>query len=298
MPDRLIYGQVQRSAMNWPIFVAEQLGFFREQGLTAEARIYTSPLEPVTALISGSLDLLNVIPDVALREIVKGAPLAVVANTNSRAQYRLMAHPEIRDYADLKGKRIGVNDGRSAEGLILKRLLRLKGLKADSYELAATGAPQERCKRLREGAVAATMVTQPFNFLLEDEGFANLATSAEVVPDYPFTVCVVRREETFNEAVLSFLRTVSRSWRWLSDHRNRERAIPTMTQWTGASEKPAQATYDLYLNSPEPPSLAPTEEGVATVLELLAESGAISLPLPPATKFIDGRYFEKLTEVA
>ena len=294
MPNKLCYGQVQRSAMNWPIFVADELGFFREEELAAESRVFASPLEPVTALAAGSLDLLNVIPDVALLEIVKGAPLAIIANTNSRAQYCLMVQSEIKTFNDLQGKKIGVNDGRSAEGLILKRLLRLNGLKPDSYDLAATGAPLDRCKTLREGVVAATMVTQPFNFLLEEEGFRTLASSVEIVPDYPFTVCVVRRAETFNDPILSFLKAVSRSWQWLADHRNRERAIPTLTQWTGTTEKPAEATYDLYLQPPEPPSLAPTEEGVTTVLELLAESGRIPRPTPPARKFIDLRYFERL----
>ncbi|MEK7210855.1 MAG: ABC transporter substrate-binding protein [Candidatus Binatota bacterium] len=296
MATNLRYGQVQRSAMNWPIFVADQLGLFGEEELVAESKVFTSPLEPVTALIAGSLDLINVIPDVALLEIVKGAPLAVIANTNSRAQYRLMAQSEIKNFSALKGKKIGVNDGRSAEALILKKLLRLNGLKPDSYDLAATGAPLDRCKKLKEGLVAATMVTQPFNFLLEEEGFRTLASSREIVPDYPFTVCVVRREEIFNNAILSFLKAVSRSWQWLSDQSNRERAIPTLTQWTGTTEKQAQSTYDLYLQPPEPPSLAPTEEGVTTVLELLSEGGRLPRPLPPARKYIDGRYFERLEE--
>ena len=115
------------------------------------------------------------------------------------------------------------------------------------------------------------MVTQPFDFLLEEEGCKTLARSTEIVPDYPFTVCMVRREERFNNAILSFLKAVSRSWQWLSDNKNRERAIPTLTRWTGTTEKQASATYDLYLQPPEPPSLAPTEEGVTTVLELLSE---------------------------
>lgn len=280
--------------MNWPIFVADELGFFGEEDLATEAKSFTSPLEPVTALIAGSLDLINVIPDVALLQIVKGAPLAVIANTNNRARYRLMVQSEIKNFNDLKGEKIGVNDGRSAEALILKRLLRLNGLKSDSYELAATGSPLDRCKKLREGLVAATMVTQPFDFALDEDGFRCLASSPEVVPHYPFTVCVVRREETINNAILSFLKAVSRTWQWLSDNRNREQAIPTLTRWTGTTEKQASATYDLYLEPPFSQSLAPTEEGVATVLELLSEDGRIPRPLPPARRYIDERYFERL----
>lgn len=150
-PAKLRYGQVQRSAMNWPFFVAAELDLFAEQSLVVKARIYTSPPEPVAALVDGSMDLINVIPDVALVEMVKGAPLTIIANTNSRPQYRLMAQAEIKDCKDLAGKRIGVNDGRSAEALILRKLLRVKGLNPDSYYLVASGPPPQRCEKLKQG---------------------------------------------------------------------------------------------------------------------------------------------------
>jgi ABC-type nitrate/sulfonate/bicarbonate transport system substrate-binding protein len=85
----LRYGQVQLSAMNWPFFVAEALDLFAAEDLTVERNIFTRPPDPVTALVSGQLDIINVIPDVALLEMVKGAPLTIIANTNSR-------HPALR----------------------------------------------------------------------------------------------------------------------------------------------------------------------------------------------------------
>lgn len=296
MPNRLSYGQVQRSAMNWPFFAAAELDLFAGQGLAVEPHIYTAPPDPVAALIDGSLNVINVIPDVALLEIVKGASLSVIANTNSRAQYRLMANAEISDCQGLKGKKIGVNDGRSAESLILKRLLRKNGLKPEAYELVASGPPLKRCEKLKQGEIAATMVTEPFHFLLVEEGCRALGTSLEVAPNYPFTVCVVRREENVNDDILRFLKCLKSAWRWLADASNRERAVAILSRSTDTPVTQARATYDLYLQPPEPPSLAPTEEGVTTVLELLAESGRLPRPLPPARKFIDGRYFEMVRE--
>lgn len=280
--------------MNWPFFVAAELDLFAEQNLSVESKIFTSPPEPVAALIDGSLDVINMIPDVALLEMAKGAPLSLIANTNNRAQYRLLAQSDIRDYAGLKGKKIGVNDSRSAETLILRRLLKQKGLDADAYELAASGPPPQRCEKLRQGLLAATMVTQPFDFVLEEEGFKSLASSSEVVPHYPFTVCVVRCEEGVNEEVVHFLKCLRKSWQWLADPANRDRAGAILSRSTETTLKQAQATYDLYLKPPSPPSLAPSEEGVATVLELLAENGKLPLPLPPARRYIDERYFERL----
>lgn len=294
MPSKLLYGQVQRSAMNWPFFAAAELNLFAEQNLTVEAKIFTAPPDPVAGLTGGSLNVINVIPDVALLEMVKGARLSIIANTNSRPQYRLIADPEVENCKDLQGKKIGVNDGRSAESLLLKMLLRKNSLAPEAYELVPSGPPLQRCEKLKQGLIAATMVTEPFDFLLEEEGFKVLASSIEVAPNYPFTVCVVRREETINDDILRFLKCLKNAWQWLCEPANRDSAAAILSRSTDTPMKQARATYDLYLQPPVPPSLAPSEEGVTTVLELLAESGRIPRPLPPARKFIDGRYFEKM----
>ncbi len=296
MPTKLLYGQVQRSAMNWPFFCATELDLFANENLVVEARIFTSPPEPVAALIDGSLDLINVIPDVALLEMVKGTPLAIIANTNTRPQYRLMGEASLKDCSDLRGKKVGVNDGRSAETLILKKLLRGKGLAPDSYELTASGPPPQRCEKLKQGLLAGTMVTQPFDFVLEEEGFKSLASSLEVVPHYPFTVCVVRREEEPREEVVCFLKSLKRAWNWLADPANRHNAVAILSRATDTTEAHAHKTYDLYLNPPTPPSLAPTVEGIDTMLDLLAADGRLVPPIPPPQKSIDERYFKRLDQ--
>jgi hypothetical protein len=38
------------------------------------------------------------------------------------------------------------------------------------------------------------MVTEPFHFLLEKEGFTFIGSSVEAAPAYPFTVAVVKKD--------------------------------------------------------------------------------------------------------
>jgi ABC-type nitrate/sulfonate/bicarbonate transport system substrate-binding protein len=294
MPAKLRYGQVQLSAMNWPFFAAEALDLFAAQNLSVERNIFTRPPDPVAGLIEESLDVINVIPDVALLEMVKSAPLSVIANTNNRPQYRLMAQPDIQSGKQLQGKTIGVNDGRSAESLILRRLLRSYGLKDDAYELLPSGPPLQRCEKLKQGKLSATMVTEPFHFLLEKDGFRLLGSSVEVVPNYPFTVALVRKTEDLDERFVNFLRALKNAWNWLADPANRPKAVEILGRATETPPAQARQTYDLYLNPPSPPSLEPMEKGVTAVLELLTEIGRLALPLPAAERYIDSRYFKAL----
>jgi ABC-type nitrate/sulfonate/bicarbonate transport system substrate-binding protein len=282
--------------MNWPFFIAEANDFFAAENLSVERNVFTRPPDPVAGLIDGSLDIINVIPDVSLLEIVKGAPLAVIANTNDRPQYRLMAQADIEDVRRLEGKKIGVNDGRSAEALILRRLLRSHGMKDESYELVPAGPPLERCEKLKQGALNATMVTEPFHFLLASEGCNFLGSSVDAAPAYPFTVSVVRRTNEVDERFVSFLTAIKRAWQWLAAPANRSQAVEILSRETRIEPPLVEQTYELYLNDPSPPSLEPTHHGVTAVLELLAESKRLPLPLPPARRYIDDRYFSAIVE--
>src|ERR1043166_955888 len=278
MAQRLRYGQVQFSAMNWPFFAAEATGLFGAHDLIVERNVFTRPPDPVKGLL----------------EAIKGAPLVVIANTNDRPQYRLMATADIQDARQLEGKRIGVNDARSAESLILRKMLRAYGLKDGAYELVSAGPPMERCEKLRAGVIAATMVTEPFHFLLEKEGFIFVGSSVEAAPAYPFTVAVAQKTPELDERFVNFLRALLKSWEWLANAANRGRAVEILSAVIGTENELAEKTYELYLNPPSPPSLEPTEHGVAAVLELLADSKRLPMPLPPARRYIDRRYFEKL----
>lgn len=295
MRVELRYGQVQRSAMNWPFFAASELELFEGESIAIKPNIFTQPPDPVNALVSGSLDVINVIPDVALLEMVKGAPLRVIANTNVGSQYRLMVKPEITDVAGLKAKRLGVNDGRSAEALILRKLLKQGGLAAGAYELVSSGPPPERCEKLKRGVLDGTMVTEPFHFLLREAGFKVLGSSLDAVPHYPFTVCLVRREEGISESIVAFLKALRAAWLWLNDPVNREQAVAILSRCTGSAPQQADLTYDLYFNSPSQPNLAPDSKGIATVFELLSESGRLS-SIPDPEQFIDHRYVQRLSE--
>ena len=294
MPQTFRYGQVQRSAMNWPFFVAQKLNFFEEEALLIEPQIFTAAPDPVHKLLEGSLELINVIPDYAIRQMLQGAPLSLIANTNTRAEYRLMVQSGIQNFGQLRGKRIGVNDGWSAEGLILKKLLREKGLDSGSYQLLPSGPPPKRCESLKQGTLEATMVTEPFDFFLEKEGFRCLASSSEVVPHYPFTVCVIRREKELREEILKFLSSLKNAWSWLVQPANRQKAVDILCQSTDTAMEHSQSTYDLYCRPPSLPSFKPTQEGVQTFLELFFEDGRIPSLSLDAQGFIDERYFLSL----
>lgn len=171
---KLRYGQVQRSAMNWPYYVARDEGGFAAAGIEVVETIYRATEDAVAALLAGELEVAHVIPDRALP-----APLRVVARVLDRPTYRLFGRPG----------RVGVSTPESGDGPVVCLLLRHLGVRGD---LVPCDGPEARVAALLAGRIDATMVTEPFTLPLEDAGVPLLGDLRQALPDFPFALCVVR----------------------------------------------------------------------------------------------------------
>ena len=272
----LRYGQIQRSAMNWPIYVARETGLFDRHGITCTMEFFTSPLQAVEALARGKLDVIHVIPDPVLKAIDAGERLSLIASVLTCPSYRLLAASGIRAAAELKGKRLAVNEMSSAESLLLQHFLRGQGFKIEEFNWVHAGPPVRRTQMMKAGDVDATMVSQPWDFLLLDAGCKVLYDSREVFPRFPFAVVVVSKDwaAAHEEEVVRFLRILQESRSWLQNPRNRDRAVSILCSFTGSEEKAALQTYDYYFAGSGITSMEIDEEGITTILKLLDNSGA------------------------
>lgn len=286
----LRYGQVQRSAMNWPIYVARETGLFDRLGLSWTMEIFTSTHQAVESLARGELDLIHAIPDPALQAIDEGASLSLIASVLTCPSYRLLAVSGIRTSADLKGKRLAINEPGSAECLLLQHFLLQQGFQTQDFTWISAGPPLKRCRLLQDGGAEATMVSQPFDFLLMDAGCEILFDSREVFPHYPFAVAVVSKDwaASHDKEVLLFLRVLRESRAWLQDRGNRDRAVDILCRFTGTEEKAGFQTYDYFFATSGESSMEIDEKAIATTLQLLGKPGA-----SPGS-YVDRSYLTKI----
>jgi NitT/TauT family transport system substrate-binding protein len=89
-----------------PWYLAIERGYIAEQNLDVEI-VQATGTVGTKALVAGEMDFSGAASS-ALPAVAKGAPLKVVFAQSARANYWLIARPEIKTLADLKGKRIVV----------------------------------------------------------------------------------------------------------------------------------------------------------------------------------------------
>jgi len=169
---------------NAPFFIAQEEGYFEEQGLTIELVEMTRSAESIPALEQGDVDVVGgALSAGLLNAIYRGANLKLVADKGQIASEGcdtmlymagnafLEAHPSISP-ADLKGAKIGTNPA-SYIGYMLDLYLNQAGLSMDDVEIVSGRTP-EFFEAIQAGTLDLTGVSEPWGTRITQGGFGDI----------------------------------------------------------------------------------------------------------------------------
>jgi ABC-type nitrate/sulfonate/bicarbonate transport system substrate-binding protein len=223
--------------------------------------------------------------------------VVIVAGFN-RAYYVLVARPQVRSYADLKGKVIGVSALRAGETPLLRALLRARGLSEGDYQMVVAGGTPERVTAIQAGSIDATMLTPPLDLPLVQKGFTRLGASTEVLPDFAFLTLGTNRPwaQANSEALVRVLAALTEATDWLLNPSNRDRAVQILAKRLNVSPDEARQTYEGTV-AVDPPlfyrNMAVTETSLQKVLEFMVEDGTIQASEADPRRYLDTSYLDE-----
>ena len=219
-PEKIVVSYPSKSITNFPILeTARQKGFFQREGLQVSLVYIRGGLDIKTLLTNDADFAMG--STTAVTAFVAGAPLRIVLSYNAHVDQGLYSQAKYRRIADLKGQPIGsLNPGGLVDTMV-RRILIKNGLQPErDVNLLAMGGTPERYAALKAGAIAATMLSSPFNFLAEKEGFLKLATTRDYV-DVPGTAVVVAAEKIKKQpaTIKRFMRASLRAMKHIRESR-------------------------------------------------------------------------------
>jgi ABC-type nitrate/sulfonate/bicarbonate transport system substrate-binding protein len=296
----LRYGQAysaMRSIFSLPVSVAQREGFFRREGLNLSVVI---PLpggsdKMIDALHDDTCDVTHVATAFLIRAALAGSDAVAIAAEFNNPIYSLVARPEIKSFADLKGKLVGLADEAGTITISTRKLLALRGLREGDFQVKIIEGTPARFTCLRRYDCAAVPLGQPQDFLAMKEGYRLLGLSNEVVPEFLYTVTAVRRSwaEAHKDAIVRYVRALTAAFKFIRDPAKRNTVVKTIVETAGSSEEIARQTLALYFE-PErkvlPKQGEINLEGLTQVIAFMGEAGTIKAPLPPAERFVDLQY--------
>src|SRR6201993_3994111 len=172
----LRYGQAysaMRSIFSLPISVGDREGFFRREGLNFRVVV---PIpggsdKMIDALYDDTADITHVATAFLIKSALAGSdPVAIAAEFNNPI-YSLIAKPEIKSFADLKGKLVGLADEAGTITISTRKVLALHGLRAGDFQVKIIEGTPARSTCLKRGDCAAVPLGQPQDLLAVNEGY-------------------------------------------------------------------------------------------------------------------------------
>jgi NitT/TauT family transport system substrate-binding protein len=146
------------------VFLANQRGFFKEEGLTVTPRVVQGGSAQVPGLVGGDLDISGVNWVGFLSAVNRGLPLRVVAEadrgTPGYTQIVSKAGSAIRDSADLVGKKVAVPATPGSCDLPLRGAMDAAGQDSAKVEFVELPLP-EMAPALQRGGVDAACLPEP-----------------------------------------------------------------------------------------------------------------------------------------
>jgi NitT/TauT family transport system substrate-binding protein len=175
---RVRMGLAARSTTSMPFFVAQERGFFREEGLDVEL-IVMQAIQTIQATMGKSTQFASATGS-AISSAVSGAEIKVILAVTDRPSFDLIVQPNISSVQQLRGKKIGTGGVGSLAEILVRRILSAHGVRPEEVTILATGPSHLTYLSLKAKVIDAAPLQMPLTFTAQDEGFRKLVSAGDV----------------------------------------------------------------------------------------------------------------------
>lgn len=265
-----------RTLFGLPFWMAEWKGFFSEEGIDAHLEIGGTGDRIKSGLRSGEFLMSIDPPDGVLIDVSNGGSLRILAGNACKPPLFVIAQPEIRTLAQLRGKTFGVLSMREGSSKFIPLIATAAGLVPDDYRIIEVGGAPARAKLLDQKAIDVGLQPMPLNYEAEAKGYSNLGWTGVYEPHYQFTTvnADISRIERDPSLAVSVLRALVRGQRWALA--NPDEAAPALAERLDTEVRHAAASIreasELGILDSE---LTVSEPGFARISANLTDDGLV-----------------------
>jgi NitT/TauT family transport system substrate-binding protein len=265
------------------LYIAQDRGFFRDEGLSAEL-IQVAANVATAALVSGEVDALGAV-GLAARASQTGLPIKVLAVTGHRALFWLVSRPEFKSISELKGTNLGITSRNGSLHLVANRLLAAGGIDpAKDISAVVIGGAPALLQALLAGSIQVTALSPPTIIVARDKFKLNIL--ADTPKDFISTqggfAVADRNLADKSELVRRMMRARTKAYRYF--HENEKGTSETLAKYTKLDLPTAVETYRMSQFGFTSNGIL-TDTDVDTLLKQDAKTLGLAHPVPAAKVF-------------
>ena len=175
---------VVNSALNMltaPLWVAKEKGYFHKYGLDVDTIYIPSGTLGMQALLAGETKILAADGSSVVNSRLRGAPVKIFIGMVNFYPNPFFSSPDIKSYADLRGKKIAVTRIGSSSYTATVILLSKLGLQEGrDYTILQLGSTQNRLAALTKGMIQGTTLSAPESVIAKKAGMKMLISGPEL----------------------------------------------------------------------------------------------------------------------
>jgi NitT/TauT family transport system substrate-binding protein len=256
---------------NTPIWVADQKGFFKRNGLQAEVIAISASTIVIQALLTGEVDFIIAPSATLVSSRLAGADTVMVSTNLPLFIDHIVSLADITTVQQLKGKTGGVNRLGTTSDMTLRLALRRFGIDPEKdTKIIATGENPARLAALSRNITQFTLLGEPLVREAEKMGFRDLIDIGTLKIPYHVNA-VVTREKTVKERrpfVAKVVRAFTEALHFIKTNKEETKALIGKNLKSNDPEGLERA-YRAY-NGAFPEVPYPNAEGVKTLLDDIA----------------------------
>ena len=161
--------------------VALETGLFEKKNIAVEVVNRQDEEKIIDDIVAGVTPVGTPNAPSLIFSLLEGKDLVIVGGVLNRPAFFLTANPAIKGIADLRGKRVGINQPRRMAGMVMLALLRRWGFDIQrDLTLIDLGLNDRSLEALRDNRLDAALLPPEKAFLAESEGCSLIADSSEL----------------------------------------------------------------------------------------------------------------------
>jgi len=193
------------------IWAMKDLGLLDKHGLNADLVMIPGSARGLQALLAGSVHFAQVDATAPISAALKGGEVVIIGGSLNKIPFSMVTQPEIREPAQLKGKKIGIINFGGANELSIILALNEWNIPIQSVTLFPSGPAANRLVALSAKALDATVLSPPETIQAAKIGFRVMVHLSDLKASFPMNTIAVQRSflENNREVVKRFLRAHS-----------------------------------------------------------------------------------------
>ena len=289
---RIVVGVSTVNVAFLPIYLAQDKGFFKDEGMDVLVVMFNAGATNLQALIGGDVQIMaGGVPETVLAR-ARGADIKNFWAISNVMPFQIYGSPALKSLKDGKGKKFAISRFGSLSEFLTRSALRQSGVDPKDVTMLQIGATPARFTTLATGIVDATILWFPVTERAKAAGMNKLFDLKDLYPNWT-NVGFIARETWLakeKEQTTKFLRAYQRGVRYTRE--NREDGIRALRKYVGLDAAEAAAGYDEYRDS-FPLDGRILDAGITATIEQETETGRLKGKLS-VNEMIDSSFINSL----